>query len=60
MADTTTVAELEVDLETARGIFASAQLNPEVDEGTKLLAAAIVQAGTEIALAIANGESMSD
>jgi hypothetical protein len=48
-----TIEHTELDLETSRGQFASLQLDPGVDSGTKLLAAAIAQAGAEIALAIA-------
>jgi hypothetical protein len=44
---------IELDLETARGQFATGQISPAIDEGTKVLAAAIAQAGAEIALAIA-------
>jgi len=47
-----TIEQTELDLETSRGQFASLQLDPDVDDGTKLLAAAIAQAGAEIALAI--------
>ena len=47
-----TIEQTELDLETARGQFASFQLDPDVDNGTKLLAAAIAQAGAEIAIAI--------
>jgi hypothetical protein len=53
-----TIEQTELDLETARSQFASLQLDPDVDDGTKLLAAAVAQAGAEIALAIArNGVS---
>jgi hypothetical protein len=53
-----TIEQTELDLETSRGQFAALQLDPDVDDGTKLLAAAIAQAGAEIALAIArNGVS---
>lgn len=53
-----TIEQTELDLETARSQFASLQLDPDVDNGTKLLAAAVAQAGAEIALAIArNGVS---
>jgi hypothetical protein len=48
-----TIEQTELDLETSRGQFASLQLDPTVDNGTKLLAAAIAQAGAEIAVAIA-------
>jgi hypothetical protein len=50
--DTTTLEQIQIDLETARGVIASGQLSPAVDEGTKLLAASIHAAGAEIALAI--------
>jgi hypothetical protein len=51
--DTRTLKQIEIDLETARGVIASGQLSPAVDEATKLLAASIAAAGAEIALAIA-------
>jgi hypothetical protein len=44
---------IELDLETARGQVAAGYLAPTVSEETKLLAAAIVQAGSAIALALA-------
>jgi hypothetical protein len=47
-----TIEQTELDLETVRGQFAALQLDPEVAAGTKLLAAAIAQAGAEIALAV--------
>jgi hypothetical protein len=47
-----TLEQIELDLETARGQFSTGQLSPAVDESTKLLAAAIAQAGSEIAIAI--------
>jgi hypothetical protein len=49
----TTLAQLELDLETARNQLTQGQLDPAVDPSTKLLAAAIAQAGAEIALALA-------
>ena len=53
-----TIEQTELDLETARSQVAALQLDPDVDDGTKLLAAAVAQAGAEIALAIArNGVS---
>jgi hypothetical protein len=48
-----TLERMELDIETAHGQVAAGLLDPGVDEGTKLLAAAIVQAGAEIALALA-------
>jgi hypothetical protein len=48
-----TIEQTELDLETARGQFAVGQLALTVSDDTKLLAAAIAQAGAEIALAIA-------
>jgi hypothetical protein len=54
-----TIEQTELDLETSRGQFASLQLDPDVDNDTKLLAAAVAQAGAEIALAIARN-SVSD
>jgi hypothetical protein len=52
MLNPRTIEQTELDLETSRGQFASLQLDPDVDNGVKLLAAAIAQAGAEIALAI--------
>jgi hypothetical protein len=49
-----TIEQTELDLETARGQFAVGQLATTVSDDTKLLAAAIAQAGAEIALAIAH------
>jgi hypothetical protein len=46
--------QTELDLETARGQFAAGQLATTVSDDTKLLAAAIAQAGAEIALAVAH------
>jgi hypothetical protein len=55
-----TIEQIELDLETARGQFTALLLNPDVDDGTKLLSAAIAQAGAEIALAIAHsGEDLA-
>jgi hypothetical protein len=48
-----TIEQTELDLETAHGQFAALQLGPTVDDNTKLIAAAIAQAGAQIALAIA-------
>jgi hypothetical protein len=48
-----TIEQAELDLETARGQFAALQIDPAVDDNSKLIAAAIAQAGAEIALAIA-------
>jgi hypothetical protein len=47
-----TLEQTELDLETARGQFAVGQMSATVGEDTKLLAAAIAQAGAEIALAL--------
>lgn len=47
--------QIQLDLETARGVIASGQMSPGVDEATKLLAASITAAGAEIALALAAG-----
>jgi hypothetical protein len=49
----------ELDLETARGQFSVLQLAPNVSDDTKLLAAAIAQAGAEIALAVARARPTS-
>jgi hypothetical protein len=55
--DTRILEQIQVDLETARGVIASGQLSAEVDEATKLLAAAITAAGAEIALAVSTTQS---
>jgi hypothetical protein len=49
-----TIEQPELDLETARGQFAALQLSSKVGDETKVLAAAIAQAGGEIALEIAD------
>jgi hypothetical protein len=49
-----TLEQIELDLETARGQFAGGQISATVDPATKLLAAAIAQAGAEIAIALAS------
>jgi hypothetical protein len=49
------IEQIELDYETAHGQVAAAFLDPAVNEDTKMLAAAIVQAGSEIALAIVKG-----
>jgi hypothetical protein len=55
-----TIEQTELDLETARGQFAVGQLAVTVSDETKLLAAAIAQAGAEIALAIAYRRDRAD
>jgi hypothetical protein len=55
-----TIEQAELDLETARGQSAALQLEPTVTDGTKLLAAAIAQAGAEIAIAIARSSPASE
>jgi hypothetical protein len=52
-----TLEQFELDLETARGQVSTGYLDPAASPDTKLLAAAIVQAGTEIALAISRDSS---
>ena len=52
-----TIEQAELDLETARGQFATLQLSAEVSDDVKLLAASIAQAGAEVALAIGQGGS---
>jgi hypothetical protein len=54
-----TLEQTELDLETARGQFAALQLDPDVSDDTKLIAAAVAQAGAEIALAFARGDNRS-
>jgi hypothetical protein len=51
---TRTLEQIELDLETARGQVATMYLDPTVSDDTKMLAAAIVQAGAQIALATAH------
>jgi hypothetical protein len=48
-----TIEQTELDLETARGQFAVLQLDPMVSGEAKLIAAALAQAGAEVALALA-------
>jgi len=55
-----TIEQTELDLEHARAAFAELQVSPTIDDDTKLLAAAVAQAGAEIALAIARDRSSSD
>jgi hypothetical protein len=55
-----TLEQTELDLETARGQFAALQLDPTVTGDSKLVAAAIAQAGAEIALAIVRSNGDSD
>jgi hypothetical protein len=55
-----TIEQTELDLENARATYAELQLSPAVDDATKLLAAAVAQAGAQIALAIARGGSAAD
>jgi hypothetical protein len=45
--------QVQIDLETAHAELVSGLLNPAVSGETKLLAAAVSQAGAQIALAIA-------
>jgi hypothetical protein len=56
--DTKTREQIELELETSHAQYAEGLLDPNVDDGTKLLAAAIALAGSEIALSIhADGEA---
>ena len=48
-----TIEQTELDLETARGQFSVLQLDPMVSDEAKLIAAALAQAGAEVALALA-------
>ena len=45
--------QVQIDLETAHAELLSGLLNPVVSGETKLLAAAVAQAGAQIALALA-------
>jgi hypothetical protein len=55
--DTKTREQIELSLETSHAQYVEGLRDPTVDDGTKLLAAAIALAGSEIALSIhANGE----
>jgi hypothetical protein len=47
-----TLEQVELDLETARGQVAAGHVDREVSGDAKMVAAAIAQAGAEIALAI--------
>ncbi len=53
------IEQIELDLETAHGQVAGGYLDPAVSDDTKMLAAAIVQAGAQIALAIARAPERS-
>jgi hypothetical protein len=57
--DTTTLQQVEIDLETAHSQLATGLISPAVSEDTKLIAAAIAQAGAQIALAINDAGSRS-
>ena len=50
--DTKTREQIELELETSYAQYTEGLVDPSVDDGTKLLAAAIALAGSEIALAI--------
>jgi hypothetical protein len=47
-----TLDQIELDLDTAHGNFVEGFLDPNVSQDTKMLAAAIALAGSEIAIAI--------
>jgi hypothetical protein len=49
---TETLERIELDLDTAHGNFVEGFLDPAVSADTKMLAAAIALAGSEIAVAI--------
>ena len=51
--DERTLEQIELDYTTAHGQVAQAYLDPMVSADTKMLAAAIVEAGAQIALAVA-------
>jgi hypothetical protein len=51
--NTKTIEQIELNLETAHAQFAEGLLDPAVTDDTKLLAAAIALAGSEIAVAVA-------
>lgn len=55
--DTKTREQIELELETSYAQYAEGLLDPMIDNGTKLLAAAIALAGSEIALSIEQAES---
>jgi hypothetical protein len=57
--NTRTLEQIELDLETARGQVAAAYLDPAISDDTKMLAAAIVQAGAMIARASAKEQGGS-
>jgi hypothetical protein len=50
--DTRTLDQIGLDYATAHGQVAQAYLDPTVSADTKMLAAAIVEAGSQIALAL--------
>ena len=47
-----TMEQIQLDLETARGQVAAGHIDPGVSGDGKMIAAAIAQAGAQIALAI--------
>lgn len=51
------VEQIELDFQTAHGQVVDGYVDPSVSPDTKILAAAIVQAGAEIALAITHGQA---
>jgi hypothetical protein len=54
------IEQVQVALETARGEFAVLLIDPDVGNETKLIAAAIAQAGAQVALALAYSETRSE
>jgi hypothetical protein len=48
--------QLEMDLAVARGNVVAGQISSDVSDDAKMVAAAIVQAGAQIALAVASQE----
>jgi hypothetical protein len=54
--DRKTLAQIEIDLEAAHSQLATGLIDPTVSEEMKLVAAAIAQAGAQIALSIAGDE----
>ena len=52
-----TLDQIGLDYQTAHGQVAQLYLDPSVSDDTKMLAAAIIEAGSQIALALASRQA---
>jgi hypothetical protein len=52
--------QIELDLETAHGQVSTGYLDPSVSADSKMIAAAIAQAGAQIALAVSAARDSGD